>query len=104
MGLTALRMEDLPHYNYDDYVQWDGRWEIINGIPPVLVFEVLSPSTSRKDRILKYHLYQAAGVKYYCIVDPETKCAEVFMLKYSEYEKFIRTRDAVKQFPGKKQI
>ena len=26
-------MEDLPHYNYDDYVQWEGRWEIINGIP-----------------------------------------------------------------------
>lgn len=23
----------LPHYTYDDYVQWEGRWEIIDGIP-----------------------------------------------------------------------
>ena len=33
MGLVALKNEDLPHYTYDDYVQWEGRWEIINGIP-----------------------------------------------------------------------
>ncbi len=24
---------DLPHYTYDDYVQWEGRWELIDGIP-----------------------------------------------------------------------
>lgn len=23
----------LPHYTYDDYVQWEGNWEIIDGIP-----------------------------------------------------------------------
>ena len=23
----------LPHYTYDDYRQWEGRWEIIDGIP-----------------------------------------------------------------------
>lgn len=23
----------LPHYNYDDYCQWEGRWELIEGIP-----------------------------------------------------------------------
>jgi Uma2 family endonuclease len=53
--------------------------------PPVLVFEILSPSTARKDRIIKYQLYQDAGVKYYCIVDPETKSADVFLLRDSEY-------------------
>jgi Uma2 family endonuclease len=55
-------------------------------IPPVLVFEILSPSTARKDRIIKYQLYQDAGVKYYCIVDPETKSADVFLLRDSEYQ------------------
>jgi hypothetical protein len=25
MGAVALRVEDLPHYTYDDYVQWEGR-------------------------------------------------------------------------------
>ena len=154
MGLTALKLEDLPHYTYDDYAQWEGRWEIINGVPyamtpapnlkhqrisqkiaahlenllrnckychallpvdwkideetvvqpdnivvcgqdlegkylaiaPVLVFEILSSTTSRKDRMVKYQLYQAAGVKYYCIIDPETYSAEVFQLVERRYE------------------
>jgi Uma2 family endonuclease len=155
MSSVALQMEDLPHYTYDDYIQWEGSWELIRGIPfamtpapaikhqaicveivfqlksllkdcpkckvllpvdwqitedtvvqpdvlvvcadpenlegekleipPVLVFEVLSPSTTRKDRILKYQLYEQAGVKYYCIVDPETKSADVFVLQKEKY-------------------
>lgn len=153
MGLPALNAEDLPHYTYDDLNQWEGRWEIINGIPyamapsptfrhqdisqqinaqlldvlkncplcrpilpvdwaitddtvvqpdnmvicgdntdekkltltPVLVFEILSPSTARKDKIIKYKLYQAAKVKYFCIVEPETLCADVFVLNRFEY-------------------
>ena len=23
----------LPHYTYDDYKQWEGRWELIYGVP-----------------------------------------------------------------------
>lgn len=23
----------LPHYTYEDYLHWEGRWEIIDGIP-----------------------------------------------------------------------
>jgi len=23
----------LPHYTYDDYCRWEGRWELIDGIP-----------------------------------------------------------------------
>ena len=23
----------LPHYTYNDYVHWEGRWELIDGIP-----------------------------------------------------------------------
>lgn len=23
----------LPHYTYEDYCQWEGRWELIEGIP-----------------------------------------------------------------------
>ncbi len=154
MSAVALRVEDLPHYIYDDYVQWEGKWEILEGIPyamtpapglkhqwicakitsqldallekchkcevllpvdwqiaedtvvqpdvlvvcgenidgmklektPVLVFEVLSPSTSRKDRGIKYQLYENAGVKYYCIMDPETDSAEVYVLQKEKYQ------------------
>lgn len=28
----ALALNDLPHYTYDDYIQWEGKWEIIYGI------------------------------------------------------------------------
>jgi Uma2 family endonuclease len=155
MGLAALKIEDLPHYTYDDYIQWEGHWELIKGIPyamtpaptlkhqelsldiaiqlkrllakckkchvyeavdwkikddtvprpdilvvcgenpddkklvitPVLVFEILSPSTSRRDKILKYQLYQDEGVKYYCIVDPEIRSVEIFTLQEDHYKK-----------------
>ncbi len=23
----------MPHYTYEDYCQWEGRWELIDGIP-----------------------------------------------------------------------
>jgi Uma2 family endonuclease len=28
---NAIRI--LPHYTYEDYCQWEGRWELIDGIP-----------------------------------------------------------------------
>lgn len=31
--MGALEIDELPHYTYDDYVQWEGRWELIHGIP-----------------------------------------------------------------------
>lgn len=163
MGLQTLRSEDLPHYTYDDYVQWEGRWEVISGIPfamvpmptiehqdisgeiyhylrvllkncphcrpflpvdwqikedtvvqpdvlvvcgkvkrfkgkrleipPTLIFEILSPATIRKDKIIKYQLYQEAGVKYYCIVNPETRSAEVYELQEGTYGKKDNFKD-----------
>jgi len=27
------RLEDLPHYTWDDYQLWEGRWELIHGVP-----------------------------------------------------------------------
>lgn len=157
MGLPALKIDDLPHYTYDDYLNWEGNWEIVKGIPyamvpmptiehqditgrvyrqlsellencprckgllpvdwqispdtvvqpdvlvvcgeskkikgqkltipPVLVFEVLSPSSERKDRTLKYRLYESAGVRYYCIIGPENRSAEVFTLGDCKYGK-----------------
>lgn len=28
-----LTPTELPHYTYADYAQWEGRWELIEGIP-----------------------------------------------------------------------
>jgi Uma2 family endonuclease len=48
--------------------------------PPHLAIEVVSESTRLKDRNIKYRLYESAGVKYYLLVDPETKTIELFEL------------------------
>ena len=47
---------------------------------PLLVVEVLSPSTSRYDRVLKFSRYAEAGIPQYWIVDPRTPSVEVFDL------------------------
>lgn len=142
----------LPHYTYDDYLHWEGKWEVIDGIPyamspaPVpnhqkvsaklsaefinqlkhcqkcqvyqpidyvisedtilqpdilivcgeikkkfldfalaLVVEILSPSTALKDRHTKFALYQSQGIRYYVIVDPDTKEAEVYEMDNKSY-------------------
>ena len=31
--MGAINIEELPHYTYDDYLLWQGDWELINGIP-----------------------------------------------------------------------
>lgn len=142
----------LPHYTYDDYVQWEGQWELIDGIPyamspqpvpdhqriainlsaefrlplkackkcaayqpidyrvtddtilqpdmlvvcgeitkkyldfpPVLVVEILSPATALKDRHTKYSIYESQGIKYYIIIAPDKKEAEVYELIDGSY-------------------
>lgn len=149
--------DELPHYHYEDYVNWEGDWELIKGIPyamtpsptlrhqhisqkiaryldealdncpecqavlaidwiisddtvvqpdnlvichqeqsdfltqaPVLIFEILSPSTARKDRITKFRLYEKEAVRWYCLVDPEHSVAKIYRL---EQGKLIKLRD-----------
>lgn len=46
---------------------------------PDLVIEILSPSTMRQDRLVKFNLYQQAGVREYWIVDPPSSSVQVFL-------------------------
>jgi Uma2 family endonuclease len=55
-----------------------------NGAPD-LVIEIISPSTAKYDRILKFRKYQNAGVKEYWIVDPELKTVQVCVLENGRY-------------------
>jgi Uma2 family endonuclease len=146
----------LPHYNYEDYCQWEGRWELIEGIPyamspaptpkhqwissniisefrveikkskcrnckvynfidfkikedvilqpdvlivcqpiakkfldfpPILVVEILSPSTAIKDRNTKFYYYQEQKIKYYVIVDIDKEVINIYLLNNNgEYQ------------------
>lgn len=47
---------------------------------PALVVEILSPSTSRKDRLQKMQIYQKVRVQHYWLVNPDEKTLECFQL------------------------
>ena len=47
---------------------------------PTIVVEIVSPSTNKKDRLIKLNRYEKAGVKEYWLVSVEGKFAEVMLL------------------------
>jgi len=49
---------------------------------------VLSPSTRRRDEVLKRRLYERSGVDEYWIVDPDVETVKVYR---SEAGRFVRT-------------
>ncbi len=48
---------------------------------PDMIIEILSPSTGKKDKLIKFNKYEKAGVKEYWIVEPDTKLISVFLLQ-----------------------
>jgi len=166
--MSEVNLKYLPQYTYEDYENWEGKWELINGIPyamspapgvehqevsgniffqlrnlladcrkcktlinvdwrilgsednnvlqpdnlvickdvkgkfltdsPVMIFEILSTSTTYKDKHIKYDIYETNGVKYYIIVDIENKSADVFELKNNKYAKTIEAKNDIVYF------
>ena len=45
------RFKILPHYTYEDYLQWEGRWELIDGIP-----FAMSPTLTPRHQIIGANL------------------------------------------------
>ena len=62
--------------------------ENIQGAPD-LVIEILSPSTKKRDRELKYKRYAYYGVKEYWIIDPEKQLVEVYDLAANQLVKVV---------------
>lgn len=80
--------EDVPE-NVDTVVQPDitvicDRSKLdergCKGAPDVII-EIISPSSLRHDRLIKFNLYQRAGVKELWLVDPASRSIQVFLLK-----------------------
>ncbi|MGC8783703.1 MAG: Uma2 family endonuclease, partial [Armatimonadota bacterium] len=46
----------LPHYTYADYVQWEGRWELIEGIP-----FAMSPQPSFRHQRISHRIAEELG-------------------------------------------
>jgi Uma2 family endonuclease len=58
--------------------------------PPTLVVEILSPSTTRIDRVRKRELYAQYGIPYYWIVDPAAGTLEAWGLAEGGYALLAR--------------
>ncbi len=149
-----LALRDEFRYTYEDYRNWKGDWELIDGIAvamapawgvkhkklasefiytireqlddceicdvvgeidykvndntvlrpdialicnddgknyitkaPEIVVEIVSPSTSRRDEIYKFHIYEEEKVKYYILVYPEDLSAKLYKLDGKNYDK-----------------
>jgi len=53
--------------------------------PPVIIVEVLSPSTRDKDVFVKHAIYRQQGVKYYVLVDPDNDTYKIQRLTGEDY-------------------
>ncbi len=56
---------------------------------PELVVEVLSRSTARTDKMVKFYAYERAGVREYWLVDPYTHVVEVYSLSDADIFELI---------------
>jgi Uma2 family endonuclease len=61
---------------------------------PALVVEVLSPSTARIDRMLKFSRYAEGGIGQYWIVDPAVPSIQTYSLRGETYELIAEGVDA----------
>jgi len=52
---------------------------------PDMVVEILSPSTAKKDLVLKRVKYQQAGVREIWFVDPETRGVQIYLREDGKY-------------------
>ena len=57
--------------------------------PPLLVVEILSPSTRAVDRGTKSRRYAELGVQHYWIVDPDKKRLECYRLAKGAFQSVI---------------
>lgn len=52
---------------------------------PDLIVEVISPSSIRLDRHVKFDIYERSGVAEYWLADPKARLVEVYTLSNGEY-------------------
>ena len=65
-----------------DLSKLDGRR--CNGAPDMII-EILSPTSAKRDLIIKFNKYLQAGVREYWIVNPDNKIISVHILENGKY-------------------
>lgn len=63
---------------------------------PDLIVEILSKSTAKLDKMIKFNRYQKAGVKEYWIIDPAHEIVDVYTLENERYtHSGVYTKDEI---------
>jgi Uma2 family endonuclease len=85
---------DASFISHERWAQGDppvpGR--LLNKIPN-LVAEIISPTTSGRDRVRKRAIYERHGIDEYWLIDPSKKTIEVLALKKGRYTVFSSARE-----------
>jgi Uma2 family endonuclease len=55
---------------------------------PDLIVEIISPSSIKVDRHVKFSIYESFKVKEYWVMDPANKTIEIFLLEKDKYKLF----------------
>ncbi|MCL2820730.1 MAG: Uma2 family endonuclease, partial [Oscillospiraceae bacterium] len=71
----------------DIYIYCDSSKKDKTGIKgaPDMVVEILSPSTAKRDKTIKFEAYRKAGVRELWIIDPKVKTVAVNILSDGKY-------------------
>jgi Uma2 family endonuclease len=67
---------------------------------PELIVEILSPSSGKKDRVLKLNHYQSSGVPHYWILDPDEGFIEAYELREGLYVSIVRADGGTYSHPS----
>ncbi len=97
---TDVQLSETDIVQPDIFVIKASRTSIISPTkilgPPDLIIEILSGSTTTKDRELKLDLYQKSGVPEYWLVNPESHIIEVRKLIEGAYRLDGRYSDTIR--------
>ena len=66
--------------------------------PPVLIAEVLSPSTMARDKMEKFNIYESQGVLYYLILSPVIQQVEIYHCENGKYVLKAKGKDILFTF------
>ena len=52
--MGAIRLDEIPHYTYDDYSLWEGEWEVIYGVAYAMSPAPMIEHQSNSSKIARY--------------------------------------------------
>jgi Uma2 family endonuclease len=58
-------------------------------VTPELIVEVVSLTSTKRDEVMKFDLYQREGVKYYILAYPEKRLAKIYDNKAEGFKKLV---------------